>query len=235
MDVFGPAWKSHHEKIAKHWRSMIHQEDLVLIAGDTSWALSLEDALIDLRWIDELPGIKVLIKGNHDLWWKTAGKLRKCLPPSIHIISNDSFTHKGVTVCGTRLWENPNITYGEYIEFQKIEGVNIRQKECTQDELSHDEAIYKKEVERLAQSIASMDKSAKLRIAMVHYPPFAPTHEETAITRLLSAEKIHYCLYGHLHNLKKNAPVECKIGFTQYICTSCDWLNFIPRLISELP
>lgn len=231
MDVFGPAWVMHHEKIATHWRSLISKQDLVLIAGDISWALSLENALPDLRFIDELPGIKVLIKGNHDLWWKTAGKLRKNLPPSLHIISHDAFSYNGVTVAGARLWENPAINYNDFIEFQKVEGINIRQKEYTPEEIAHDAEIYQKEIERLAQSISAMDKISSTRIVMVHYPPFGPSHEETEVTRLLSQEKIDYCLFGHLHNLKKNAPVECKIGFTKYICTSCDWLGFIPRQI----
>lgn len=230
MDVFGTPWVRHFEKIETHWRACVSNHDLVLIPGDTSWGLSLEDALPDLNWIHNLPGIKVLIKGNHDLWWKTASKVRKNLPPSLHIISSDAFSHNDVTVGGARLWENPLINYSEYIQFQNTEGITMR-KEDTPEKLAHDEVVYLKELERLKMSISCMDKVSSTRIVMVHYPPFGPDHKENEITRLLDQEKIDYCLFGHLHNLKSNAPVECKIGFTRYLCTTCDWLDFYPREI----
>ena len=228
MDVFGPTWTKHYKKIEENWRKTVKDDDLVLIAGDISWGLSIENVLPDLLWIDQLPGIKVMIKGNHDLWWKSHSKVLKILPPSIHLIHNDAFTHNGVTIAGTRLWENQEINYNQYIEFRDTTGINVHQKDYSQKELEHDRKIYKKELDRLCWSIDAMDKTASTRIVMVHYPPIGPTHEETAVTRLLDNEGIDFCLYGHLHNLKKGAPVDYQLNSTKYICTACDWLNFTP-------
>lgn len=229
MDVFGKHWEKHHEKIRKNWDSMIKEDDLVLIAGDISWAMHPDDALKDLQWIHERPGTKVMIKGNHDLWWRSKSKVKKMLPPSIHIIQNDAFTFNGVTIAGTRLWENNDIDYTSYVEMQTIpENVRVHQKTGSSAEREQDEKIYKSELERLAWSLDAMDKEAPLRIVMVHYPPTGPDKEDTSVTRLLHNESIHYCLYGHLHNLKKEAPVDFTKQDIHYFCTACDYLNFIP-------
>ena len=236
MDVFGENWKDHDQKMAEHWDRLVNPEDLVLIAGDISWALHLEDALPDLEWIDRRPGTKVLIRGNHDLWWKSAGKVRNALPESVHIIHNDAYTFKNITIGGSRLWESPDINYNDHIIFNKIpEGVNVHKKEDSEEERKHDEKIFKNEIERLSWSLDAMDSSVDLRIVMVHYPPSGPEHHNTAVTRLLHNEEIDYCLYGHLHNLKEDAPVNYELGGTKYLCTATDYLNFTPLLIATLP
>src|SRR3989338_5022393 len=91
MEAFGPAWKNYTHKIATHWNRLVQREDLVLIPGDISWAMRLEDALIDLSWIDALPGTKLILKGNHDYWWSSAGKMAKVMPPSVHFLQNTVF------------------------------------------------------------------------------------------------------------------------------------------------
>ena len=103
MAVFGAVWEGYMAKIEANWKKLVEQEDLVLIAGDTSWAMKLEDALIDLKWIDNLPGTKVLIKGNHDYWWNSVTKIREALPKSLHIIQNDVFDFQDYSIGGTRL------------------------------------------------------------------------------------------------------------------------------------
>lgn len=230
MDVFGPKWVKHHEKIRQHWLECISENDLVLIAGDLSWALNLEHALPDLMWIAALPGTKVIIKGNHDLWWKTTKKVRDALPPSMHLIYNDACTIGDVTIGGTRLWENREINWNEHIEFTATpKGVNVHKKIYTEEEIQHDEKVYKNEIERLCVSLDAMSRSAQIRIVMVHYPPTGPDHLPTEVTRLMHNEKIDYCIYGHLHNLKKDAPTDFQMNHTQYCCTACDHLDFIPR------
>jgi uncharacterized protein len=197
--------------------------------------MHLEDALPDFAWIDQLPGTKVMIKGNHDHWWKSITKLRAALPPSIHVIHNDAITINGVTIGGTRLWENKAINYSPFIDFRETPGIQIKQKGESEEELKNDVAIYDKEFHRLTWSLDAMDRTAPFRVCMVHYPPTGPNHEENQITRLLANQAIDVCLYGHLHNLKAGAPVDYQVGTTKYFCTSCDYLNFSPLLITPPP
>lgn len=228
MDVFGEKWVRHHEKIKMHWESMVQKDDLMLIAGDISWALTLEEAIPDLAWIDQLPGTKVMIKGNHDLWWKSQSKVKSILPPSIHIIYNNAFNLGDITIGGARLWENASIDYSPYITFVDTPNVHVHLKENTEEEKRHDEKVFQNELSRLAWSLDAMKREAKLRIVMLHYPPTNPQHEENNVTRLLENEAIDYCIYGHIHNLKEGAPVDYTMGNVKYICTAADWLNFVP-------
>ncbi len=110
MDVFGPAWTNHTERIRQHWQETGGEDDLVLLPGDISWAMTLEDAMPDLEWIHRLPGTKVMTKGNHDYWWKSVGKVRAALPDSIRIIQNDALLIGDVALAGTRLWQLPWVT-----------------------------------------------------------------------------------------------------------------------------
>src|SRR4029077_7669031 len=117
MDVFGSHWKGYTEKIEEHWRSCITPDDLVLIPGDISWALHLEEVIPDLDWIDHLPGTKVLIKGNHDYWWSSLSKLKSILPPSCHLIQNNSWTWQDISIAGTRLWDIPGLNFNGIVDF----------------------------------------------------------------------------------------------------------------------
>ncbi len=232
MDVFGERWANHSERIEAHWREVVSEEDLVLIAGDISWALHLEDAAVDLKWIANLPGTKVISKGNHDLWWKSMSKLQTILPPRIHLIYNNSFSYQGVTIGGTRLWDHLDNDFGKYIEYRKApENVNVHIKTHTKEDELHDTKIYKGELERLKMSLTCLDPSAHTRIAMIHYPPIGSIIRDTEVTKILEQYKINFCVYGHLHNLKRDAPVNCIHNGITYICTSCDFLDFHPYLI----
>ena len=90
MEVFGPQWKGHAQQVASHWKSLIHPEDLVLVPGDLSWAMRVDEVVPDLQWVHDLPGTKVMIKGNHDYWWGSLNKITPILPPSIHLIQNNA-------------------------------------------------------------------------------------------------------------------------------------------------
>lgn len=228
MDVFGEKWKNHPEKIKANWERLIKKDDLVLIAGDISWALKPDSALPDLEWIDSLPGIKVMSKGNHDLWWKSSTKVRNILPPSIQIIHNDAFTINDITIGGTRLWDHPDLNYYKYIDMQEIDGVNIKKKEYSDKEIAKDAKIFKNELDRLARSIDAMDRSAKHRILMIHYPPIPPDRSDNEFSRLIKDAEIEICIYGHLHNLYPDAPVNFEKDGTKYLCTACDFINFVP-------
>ena len=119
MSFFGPSWENYTSRIKESWKRQVSEEDLVLLPGDISWASSLELAKTDLEWIAELPGTKVMIKGNHDYWWGSNAKMEKALPPSVHFIHNNAFTWKNVTIGGARLWDTSEYNFDPFIEYVK--------------------------------------------------------------------------------------------------------------------
>lgn len=227
MDVFGPNWEDHAEEISFHWWSLIKPEDLVLIPGDISWAMKLEDALADLLWIDALPGTKVMIKGNHDFWWGSLKKLKSFLPPSIHLIQNNTFHINDIAIGGARLWDTPEYSFGAFIDFQENPRKKKRSKEdLVQEELSQN--IFNRELERLKLSLDGLNKDAKIRIAMTHYPPIGADMKPSRASQILEEYNMNICVFGHLHNIKANTPLFGEKNGTRYLLTSCDYLQFKP-------
>lgn len=226
MEIFGSQWISHAEKIASHWKNLIHADDLVLIPGDISWAMTLEEALPDLQWIDALPGTKVMIKGNHDYWWGSLGKLAAILPPSIHVIQNNVFNWKGVSIGGARLWDTPEYSFGPFIEFK--ENPKAKKTDLVQEELN--QKLFDRELERLKLSLSQLDPNATLRIAMTHYPPIGANLQPSRAAQILEQNNIQICVFGHLHNLKKD-PLFGEARGVRYILTSSDYIHFQPVAI----
>lgn len=232
MDIFGPGWKDWTDKIEEHWRSLVAPEDLVLIAGDISWAMHLDEAILDLEWIGRLPGTKVLIKGNHDYWWGSLSKVKKILPPSCHLIQNDSWNFGEISIAGTRLWDVPGLKFGDIIDYQPSkDGAVVKPLTATDNSLES-EKIYLREVARLETSLKMLSPAAKKRIVMTHYPPIGPQLEETEVSLLLEKYKVDICVFGHLHNVRKGGTLfGVKNGVTYYL-TACDYLeDFRPLLI----
>ncbi|MGB4438911.1 MAG: metallophosphoesterase, partial [Sedimentibacter sp.] len=150
MNVFGDNWINHEEKIIRNWKTNVGEDDLVLIPGDISWAANLEDAMGDLLRIEELPGTKIIGKGNHDYWWATSNKLDKLNLKTIKFLKNNSYEYEGTAICGTRGWD-------------------------TMEEHSEDESnkkIFLREMNRLKISLDAAKKSKNPIIVMLHYPPF---------------------------------------------------------------
>lgn len=226
MEAFGPAWEDYTSHIEENWKKVISEKDLVLIAGDISWAMKLEDAMKDLNWIDALPGTKVIIKGNHDYWWPSNKKLMEVLPSSIHFINNTAFTINGVTIGGCRLWDTPEYNFNEIITFQE----NPLAKEKKID-LEKNEKIFEKELMRLHLSLNQLDANASYRIAMTHYPPISADLKNSRTSAILEEFKINACIFGHLHNVKKNKPLFGEKNQVLYLFTSADYLNFEPLLV----
>ncbi len=228
MDLFGPNWESHAEAVAVQWKATIHPEDLVLIPGDISWAMRLEDALVDLRWIDALPGTKVMIKGNHDYWWPSLKKLTQVIPSSIHVIQNNVFSWKGVSIGGTRLWDTPEYSFQQWIDFQENpkQKTSSEEEDIIQEELS--QKIFDRELERLQLSLQAIPKEAKVKIAMTHYPPIGADLKPSRASQILERFGIQVCVFGHLHNIKSNVSLFGEKNGIRYILTSCDYLRFQP-------
>jgi len=226
MDIF---WKDYLNRIEKTWKKVISKNDLVLIPGDISWAIKLKEALIDLEWLHLLPGKKIIIKGNHDYWWPSYTKLKNALPPSIEVLQNNAITIQDVSIAGARLWDTIEYNFDEYVDFVEI----IEQKKPLQKNIQKDlsEKLFERELQRLKLSLEQLDKNAKIKIAMTHYPPISADLKDSKASNLLESYKIDICIFGHLHNVKKNIQMFGEKNNIKYFLTSADFLDFIPKQI----
>ncbi|MEI8215500.1 MAG: metallophosphoesterase [Eubacteriales bacterium] len=207
MDIYGGWWINHTETIRNNWLQNIGEDDTVLIPGDISWALRLEDAKEDLSWLDALPGKKIAVKGNHDLWWSSISKLSK-LSLDINFIQNNFFQYEDYAICGTRGWICPG----------------------DKDFTIHDEKIYKREVNRLMLSLnAAKSEGFRKFIAMLHFPPTNENMDKSGFTELLEEYGVEALVYGHLHNKEGfNKGIKGEVNGIKYYLTSCDAIECNP-------
>jgi len=221
MDVFGAHWENHFERISSDWQEKVSQEDVVLIPGDISWAMQLEPALEDLRRISQLPGKKLILRGNHDFWWSSLTQLRCSLPANMHALQNDAYDAGDVVFCGSRGWTLPQPGNAEVQHGAAI---------------SQDEKIYRREAMRLEMSLKAARKLAGERpvFAMMHYPPLLPEYARggTEFTRLLTGYGVSRCVYGHLHGPSVQRGYNGLYNGVQYDLVSCDALGFVLKEVS---
>jgi uncharacterized protein len=229
MEIFSDIWKEYQNKIEKNWKKLVSKNDLVLIAGDISWALKLKEALIDLEWLHLLPGKKIIIKGNHDYWWPSLTKLKTALPPSIEVLQNNAITIENISIAGSRLWDTQEYNFNEYIDFI----FNPKERKVLQEDIQKDlsEKIFERELERLKVSLDQIDKNAKTKIVMTHYPPISADLKDSKVSHLLEKYNINICVFGHLHNVKKNKKIFGEKNSIKYFLTSADFLDFTPQQI----
>ena len=213
MDVFGQQWFKHDEKIKENWLSKISNEDTVLVAGDISWSMTIEDSKRELEWIDELPGRKIFIKGNHDYWWNSITKLNAMFK-NMDFIQNNFFSYEDWAICGTRGWTCPG-------------GENYTK---------HDEKIYERELIRLKLSLdMAVKKGYKKIIAMIHYPPTNEKFEESEVTKIFKEYNVSKVIYGHLHGPALAKVLNGDKDGVEYIMTSCDYIDFDPvKILSDV-
>lgn len=207
MDVFGGHWEGHFERISQDWRNRVGEDDVVLIPGDTSWAMQLKDAVPDLAAIGELPGRKLLIRGNHDYWWGGIGQVRKALPEGMMAIQHDAVDLGDVVVTGTRGWAWPT-----------------EEAPLTPE----DERVFNRELIRLELALQAAAKIAGERpiLLMLHYPPLYQQDRDTPFTRLIGKYPVHTVVYGHLHGAGIRAGFTGTWNGVRYQLASCDSLNF---------
>ncbi|MGM0651261.1 MAG: metallophosphoesterase [Bacillota bacterium] len=211
MNIFGSEWESHIEKISNNWQETVGKDDLVIVAGDISWAMHLSDAAEDLLWLAEQPGTKLLIKGNHDYWWNSIGKVRAVLPRGIYALQNDHFLWDDCIVCGTRGWICP----GE-------EGFDNEQ----------DQKLYLREVQRLELSLNSASsKPSENIIAALHFPPFNRKNQPSAFTELLENYSVNICVFGHIHDSGRDYIFQGVRNGVEYRFVAADGLGFTPLRI----
>jgi hypothetical protein len=204
MDIFGIEWENHEQKIFQNWIKNVRNDDLVLIPGDISWALKLEEAKVDLMKINDLPGQKVLIKGNHDYWWNSVAKLNSLGLNTLHFLKNDSYLYQGIAVAGTRAWSSKDSEL------------------FTEDDLK----IYNRELMRLENSLKTIPNSAKFKIAMLHYPPFDLNLKPNDFFEIMKKYSVDICVYGHLHSQGHKLAVEGDINGIVCHLVSSDYLDF---------
>ena len=210
MSVFA-GWQDYQEKIEKNWLELIKPEDTVVLAGDISWGMSLQQALPDFKFIQELPGEKSILKGNHDYWWTTMKKMEDFLAAegldSMKILHNNHYRYGNYGICGTRGWVNMP---GEV----------------------QDEKVLRREVQRLETSIQSALKEDLEPIVFMHYPPIFATNFNYDILEILYRYKIKDCYYGHIHG--RSAHELCVTNTyddVNFHLIAGDYLQFVPEKV----
>ena len=206
MDVFGGAWVGYMEKL-KEGISIIRPEDTTVLLGDLSWALDLESAKADFGWIHEIPGRKIILKGNHDYWWSTASKFYKFCEENgfsdQFILNNNYYEYDGFAICGTRGWFFEEEKSGE-----------------------HDEKVFRRELLRLEASLKSAGELPKM--VFLHYPPRYKGYECPEILALLEQYGVSRCFYGHLHGASHGLAMEGLWDGVDFRLVAADKLNFQP-------
>ena len=206
MDIFGGNWTGYMDKL-KEGMSVITDEDTTVLLGDLSWALSLEESAADFAWINEIPGRKIILKGNHDYWWSTAAKFRKFCEnngfTNMEILNNNCFEYEDWAICGTRGW---------FFEEERSG--------------AHDEKVFKRELCRLEASLKAAGEKNKM--VFLHYPPKYKGYDCKEILQLLEKYQVRRCFYGHLHGGSHKLALEGLWDGVDYRMVSADYLNFNP-------
>lgn len=229
MEDFGPTWANYIKRIQENWANNVQKDDLVLIAGDITWAYTLEKAQVDLQWIDQLPGTKVMIRGNHDTWWQSLNKVQKILPPSIIALQNDAYNIEGLSIGGSRLWDTLEFNFSDLIELKENPKANPNTPILTEEE---NERIFSRELHRLELSLKAMNPSAPLKIVMTHYPPISHDLKPSKAHQMLKDYKVDICVFGHVHNITPSSlKLFGKKEGVNYLLTAADYLKFIPLKI----
>lgn len=226
MDVFGAQWANHAEKLHKQWQDLVGPDDLVLLPGDISWAMRIEEVQPDLEWIHKLPGTKVMIRGNHDYWWTSLKKVEKILPSSIHLVQNNVFHWNGIGVGGVRLWDTPEYSFKDYIAY--VDNPRQKKLQTEADPEGEAERIFERELMRLEMSLKCFNSTDKVRIAMVHYPPIGADLKDSRVSAILEKYQVNVCVFGHLHNIQPGVLPYGKKNGVRYFMTACDYLDFTP-------
>ena len=210
MDIFGEVWNNYLDEISAFWEKNVTDDDIVLIAGDISWAMTLENVKPDLEYLGKFKGIKVLLRGNHDYWWHSISALRNILPYNMYAVQNDCLRFGDLLVCGSRGWTTP---------------------EPGGTQTAEDKKIYDREIIRMRLSLETM---AKMRgendkvIVMTHYPPFNSKFEPSPFTALFEEFGVKTVVYGHLHGKNVRAKLTLEKNGVTYYLTSCDMISNTP-------
>ena len=211
MNIFGENWDEHENKIKEGWMKKVKPEDLVILPGDFSWAMDLEDTYLDFKYLNELPGKKLLLKGNHDYWWTTLKKMREFLEVNnfnnIDFIYNNSYCFEDYIIAGTRGWSLVDLNGSQ----------KILNRELIRLELSLQEGIQK----------YGEDKEI---LVFMHYPPITnavlASVGEAKFVELMRKYNVKMCMYGHLHSRSHKDAIEGNVSGIEFKLVSADYLDF---------
>ena len=210
MDVFGDAWDNHVEKIISGF-SVLSEDDICVVCGDTSWGISFEESFKDFKFLNELPGKKILLKGNHDYWWSTAAKMNKFFSDSgfdnIKVLHNNCFYYENTAICGTRGWMHDH-----------------------EEDSEHNKKIISREAGRLRASLLTA-KSEFEKICFLHYPPRFNDVMYEEIISVMNEFDVKKCYYGHIHGHGHRFAVTGEVEGIIYNMISADYLNFAPKIV----
>lgn len=210
MDVFGGGWEGYIDKLREGFAGL-EREDVVVLCGDLSWAMSLEQAQADFAFLDALPGEKWIVKGNHDYWWNTASKMNAFFAANgfqtLHILHNNCAFYGDAALCGTRGW------------FFEENAAQQSQK------------VFNRELIRLETSLKAAGEHEKL--CFLHYPPRYQGYECREIIELMERYGVRTCCYGHLHGASRGLARQGRYGTVDYFLVSADQLNFRPKKIMD--
>ena len=206
MDIFGGAWTGYMDKL-KEGMSVIGPEDTTVLLGDLSWALDLPSSKADFAWINEIPGCKIILKGNHDYWWSTAAKFYKFCQENqfenLLILNNNFYEYEDWAICGTRGWFFEEERSGQ-----------------------HDEKVFKRELIRLEASLKAAGDRKKM--VFLHYPPRYKGYECREILELMERYEVRRCFYGHLHGGSHKLAMEGLWDGIEYRLVAADYIDFRP-------
>ena len=209
MDVFGGAWVGYMDKL-KEGLSVLTDEDTLVLCGDLSWALGLENAREDFAWINEIPGRKIILKGNHDYWWSTVAKFNKFCAEhgfeNMHLLNNNCFEYGDWAICGTRGWFFEEERSGQ-----------------------HDEKVFKRELCRLEASLKAAGDRNKM--VFLHYPPRYKGYECREILDLFEQYGVRRCYYGHLHGGSHRLAMEGLWDSVEFHLVAADYIGFKPQTV----
>ncbi len=217
MDIFGPAWENYVYRLENNWNAHIKEADCVVIPGDFSWAMRLEETKRDFEFICRLPGTKILLKGNHDYWWDTLSKLERFASENafdnIRFLQNNAFLYNGTAICGTRFWTCP--------------GSNPFTAE--------DEKIYLRELGRAQLSLQCAKKqNPDDAIFFTHYPPVSGNQlPDTEFMTLMKRYDVKRVVYGHVHGNAKYCAFTGEYEGIVFDLVSCDYLQFMPMKLED--
>ncbi len=215
MHIFGSRWQNHTDKLKARWSALVSPEDTVVIPGDISWALSLPDAEADFRFIESLPGKKLIGKGNHDFWWTSAAKMRKTMElwgvKSAEFLHNNAYRVENKVICGSRGWfiEEKQQNTVEPVDYDKLV-----KRECTRVDLS------------LTEGAKLADETSET-LLFLHFPPVYGDFVCEPIVDVIAAHGVKRCFYGHIHG-NYTCPSRTEYRGIEFTMISADFLDFYP-------
>lgn len=209
MDIFS-GWENYQELLKKNWLKKVTAEDTIVLAGDISWGMTLEEAKADFAFLHGLPGTKIILKGNHDYWWNSMKKMTAFFEAngfdSLHILHNNCYAYEGYGICGTRGWVNMP---GE----------------------ASDAKVLAREQQRLRVSLEAAVQQELKPVVFLHYPPIFWANRNEPMLALLEQFGVEHCYYGHLHGKSHSRAVRGKENGVCYHLISGDYLQFSPEKV----